>query len=173
MTHRFPPAAAGPCGPGRHQPAPRGLALPRRTAWPRGVLAMLAALVLPAAAGPAGPASGAAASPQAGGTHAAPGNAASLPPRPDPERGRRLLSQYHCGLCHVIPGVMAARGAVAQSLQGFGRRSYIAGQLPNRPDLLARWIADPRALVPDTLMPDMVASEADARDMAAYLGTVR
>jgi len=85
------------------------------------------------------------------------------------ERGARLLAQYQCGTCHVIPGVGAARGQLGPPLQGFGRRAYIAGHLPNSGDMLARWIVDPRSLVPTTAMPAMGASEADARDMAAYL----
>lgn len=85
------------------------------------------------------------------------------------ERGRLLLAQYQCGSCHGIPGVASAGGRVASSLKGFGARSYIAGRLANRPQTLARWIQEPKALVPDTQMPSMGVSPADARDMAAYL----
>ncbi len=85
------------------------------------------------------------------------------------ERGRRLLAQYQCGSCHTIPGVASAGGRTAASLHGFGSRSYIAGRLANGPELLARWIVQPRALVPDTRMPSMGVSPADASDMAAYL----
>jgi cytochrome c len=91
----------------------------------------------------------------------------------DAERGRRLAERYHCGACHVIPGVPAARGRTAVSLAGFGRRSYIAGRLPNEPRLLERWLIDPAALVPGTAMPAMGVSPADARDMAAYLRSLR
>jgi cytochrome c len=85
------------------------------------------------------------------------------------ERGRALLAQYQCGSCHTIPGVAASRGTAAQPLAGWGGRSYIAGRLPNRPDVLARWIAAPQALVPGTAMPDMGVSAPDAAAMAAYL----
>ena len=85
------------------------------------------------------------------------------------ERGRLLLAQYQCGSCHGIPGVASAGGRLASSLKGFGARSYIAGRLANGPQALARWIQEPKALVPDTLMPSMGVSPADARDMAAYL----
>jgi cytochrome c len=87
----------------------------------------------------------------------------------DAERGRRLLTQYQCGSCHVIPGVAAATGRSAPTLAAFGRRSYIGGRWPNESDALVRWIVAPRALLPDATMPAMGASEADARDMAAYL----
>jgi len=88
------------------------------------------------------------------------------------QRGQRLLAQYQCGSCHSIPEVASARGHVGPPLAAFGRRSYIAGHLPNRPDTLARWIAEPAALVPDTTMPSMGVSAGDARDIAAYLMTL-
>ena len=91
----------------------------------------------------------------------------------DIERGRALLAQYQCGSCHAIPGVPSARGDAATSLAGFARRSYIAGRLPNRPDILIRWIESPQDLVPATTMPDMGVSAEDARHMAAYLVTLR
>jgi cytochrome c2 len=84
-------------------------------------------------------------------------------------RGRQLLAQYQCGSCHAIPGVAAARGRVGPALAAFGLRSYIAGEWPNAPDTLARWLVEPQALVPGTAMPAMGVSPADARDMAAYL----
>lgn len=89
------------------------------------------------------------------------------------ERGRQLLAQYQCGSCHTIPGVASAGGRIAASLDAFGSRSYIAGRLANRPELLARWIQQPQALVPGTRMPSMGVSPDDARDMAAYLLELR
>lgn len=88
----------------------------------------------------------------------------------DAALGLRLLTQYQCGSCHVIPGVSAARGINGPTLQAFGKRSYIAGRMPNFPDALAQWIAAPASLVPDTAMPSMGVSAEDARHMAAYLG---
>ena len=89
------------------------------------------------------------------------------------ERGRLLIARYHCGTCHAIPGVAASQGRFAASLDGYGRRSYIAGRVQNEPATLARWIVDPATIVPGTLMPNMGVSPADARDMAAYLGHLR
>lgn len=99
------------------------------------------------------------------------------PPYEDPPpdqrlRGRVLLVQHQCGSCHAIPQVEAARGKVGPSLAGLGRRSYIAGELPNGPQTLASWIVAPGALVPGTAMPAMGVSPEDARDMAAYLLTL-
>lgn len=88
---------------------------------------------------------------------------------PSPERGKALLAQYQCGACHTIPGVPAARGEVAQTLRAWSQRSYIAGRLPNRSEVLVRWIMDPEALVPGTAMPAMGVPPQDAQAMAAYL----
>jgi len=89
------------------------------------------------------------------------------------ERGRQLLARYHCGTCHAIPGVAASQGRLAASLEGYGKRSYIAGRIANEPRALAQWIVDPAAIVPGTLMPSMGVSPADAQAMAAYLGQLR
>lgn len=88
-------------------------------------------------------------------------------------RGKLLLAQYQCGSCHAIPGVAASRGANGPTLQAFSRRSYIAGIVPNQSTALARWLVDPKALIPTTTMPAMGVSPTDARAMAAYLHTLR
>lgn len=102
-----------------------------------------------------------------------PVDATAAGPRASAERGRLLLAQYQCGSCHAIPQVAAARGTVGPVLAAFGKRSYIAGHLPNRPDALARWIMDPASLAPGTAMPSMGVSRRDAQDMAAFLHSLR
>jgi cytochrome c len=87
----------------------------------------------------------------------------------DAERGKRLMTHYQCGSCHAIPDVPSAAGRTAPTLADFDRRSYIAGEAPNRPLTLVRWLQDPPSVVPGTRMPDMGVTEADARDMAALL----
>ncbi len=94
-------------------------------------------------------------------------------PATNVERGRRLLSQYHCGTCHVIPGVNGANGTFAVPLESFGLRSYIAGHIPNSEEHLVRWVMEPASLIPGTLMPNMGVTPADARDIAAYLLQLR
>jgi cytochrome c len=88
-------------------------------------------------------------------------------------QGRALLAQYQCGSCHAIPGVEGAQGHAAGTLATFGRRSYIAGRLPNVPEALAAWIVAPQSMVPGTTMPAMGVSAADADLMATYLLSLR
>lgn len=90
----------------------------------------------------------------------------------DPTRGRALADEYGCGACHRAPGAGLMRGTVGPDLTGFAERSYIAGILTNRPGALVNWLMDPPAYAPDTAMPDMGVTRADARDLAAWLYTL-
>ena len=91
----------------------------------------------------------------------------------DAKVGKKLVEQYQCGSCHAIPDVAAARGTTGPNLEGFGRRSYVAGRFPNDADALTRWLVNPPAMKPGTLMPDLGVSTDDARHMAAFLYTLR
>jgi cytochrome c1 len=71
----------------------------------------------------------------------------------------------------VIPGVWP-EGALGPPLAGFAERTIIAGRLPNRPDLLARFIRDAPSVAPGTAMPAMPISEEESRDVAAFLYTL-
>jgi cytochrome c2 len=89
------------------------------------------------------------------------------------ERGTQRIAQYGCPACHTIPGVRNANGNVGPPLARIGDRTYIAGMLRNTPANLVRWIREPQAVIPGNAMPNMGVSEADARDIAAYLYTLR
>lgn len=91
----------------------------------------------------------------------------------EPSRGRAAIARYGCGTCHTIPGVRAANGLVGPPLTKIGSRTFLAGQLPNTPDNIKRWIQQPQSVEKGTAMPDMNVSDADARDIAAYLYTLR
>ena len=91
----------------------------------------------------------------------------------DPRAGRKAIARYGCGGCHEIPGVDNASGLVGPSLAKIGDRMMLAGQLPNQPDNMIKWIRDPQSAEPGTAMPDMHVTEKDARDIAAYLYTLR
>jgi cytochrome c1 len=91
----------------------------------------------------------------------------------DADRGRMLIDRFACGACHTIPGVRGARGAVGPPLIFWSRRTYIAGQLPNTAPNLVRWVRNPQAVEPGTAMPALGLDEQQARDIAAYLYTLR
>lgn len=91
----------------------------------------------------------------------------------DVQRGKDVITQYRCGACHWIPGIDNARGLVGPPLNMFGRRTFVGGEVANTPDNLVRWIQNPKSIEPGTAMPDLGLSQQQARDVAAYLYTLR
>ncbi|MBO1113516.1 c-type cytochrome [Bordetella petrii] len=94
-------------------------------------------------------------------------------PGADIQRGRERIAQYGCAGCHAIPGIRAPGARVGPPLRHLAGRAYLAGVLANTPANLVRWLRNPPAVAPNTAMPNMGLSEADARDIAAYLLTLR
>ncbi|WP_334190882.1 c-type cytochrome [Noviherbaspirillum sp.] len=117
--------------------------------WDRGMPARPAGTV-PAVAAPSAP--------------AAPG---------DVQAGRLAIDQYLCATCHQIPGIVGANRHVGPPLNGIGTRKYIAGVLPNTRENMVRWLRHPTAVDPLSAMPDLGVTEKDARDIAAYLYTLK
>lgn len=68
---------------------------------------------------------------------------------------------------------MGPNAPVGPALEGIARRSMLAGVLPNSPVNMARWIREPQKVNPGSGMPDLGVTERDARDIAAYLATLR
>jgi cytochrome c2 len=101
--------------------------------------------------------------------------AAAQPTQPggDPARGAALIRDYGCGACHQIPGVADADGLVGPPLSNIALRVYLAGMLRNTPDNMMFWLRHPQQVVPGNVMPDMGVTAPDARDIAAYLYTLR
>ena len=91
----------------------------------------------------------------------------------DPTHGKQLLQSYGCGACHLIPGIHTARGMVGPPLTAFGRRTIVAGELPNSPENLVHWLESPQSVEPNTAMPNLGLNDSQAHDMAAYLYTLR
>ena len=87
----------------------------------------------------------------------------------DPRAGRALIARYGCASCHEIKGIAHSDSQVGPPLDKIRSRGYIAGVLPHSADNLIRWIQHPRQVVPNTAMPELGVSQAEARDMAAYL----
>ena len=89
------------------------------------------------------------------------------------QRGPERMVAYGCVACHTVPGIAGANGNVGPPLTRFGSRTYIAGMLRNSPSNLMRWIRDPQGVVPGNAMPNMGVTDAEARDIAAYLYTLQ
>jgi cytochrome c len=94
-------------------------------------------------------------------------------PRGDPQLGAVDIVHFGCGACHIIPGIDGATGLAGPPLIHWSHRGFIAGEIANNGPNLIRWIMDPKAIEPNTAMPDLGVSEQQARDIAAYLFTIR
>lgn len=105
------------------------------------------------------------------------GGRAALPYRiasgGSPREGRKVIQSAGCGACHSIPGIHAANGELGPPLNSFSRRTMIAGELPNTPANLVRWIKNPPSVEAGTAMPNLGLDDKQANDAAAYLYTLR
>lgn len=87
--------------------------------------------------------------------------------------GATLIRQVGCGSCHIIPGIVGARGLVGPPLIHMSRRIYIAGLLRNTPQNMVRWLMHPQSIVRGNAMPEMGLTQSQARNIAAYLATIK
>lgn len=94
-------------------------------------------------------------------------------PGASPTRGLAVIERVGCGSCHAIPGLQWPEGSVGPTLRGFSERNLISGHLPNRPDILAAYVRNAPEVLPGTTMPGMPITRGEARDVAAYLYTLR
>lgn len=92
---------------------------------------------------------------------------------PSAARGRVALTQYGCLACHHVPGVAGPDAPVGPPLAAIGTRGYIAGVLPNTTENMIRWLRAPQAVNPRSAMPDLGVTERDARDITAFLQTLK
>jgi cytochrome c2 len=90
-----------------------------------------------------------------------------------PARGHDIIRDSGCAACHTVPGVRGANGLVGPPLILFARRGFIAGRVSNNPSNLVRWLFNPRDIDPETVMPRVGLSQQQARDVAAYLYTLK
>jgi len=80
-------------------------------------------------------------------------------------RGKQLFySKYGCQSCHIAD-YKTDKGYVGPALAGVGNR-LTAGWI-------YRWLQDPEAVRPGTLMPNFNLKEDEARDLAAFLMTLK
>jgi cytochrome c oxidase assembly factor CtaG/cytochrome c2 len=86
----------------------------------------------------------------------------------DAGRGEVKIQHYGCIACHTIPGIQS-EALVGPPLMRYAGRSYINGKLQNTPTNLIHFLQRPQEVQPGSAMPEMNVTEADARDIAAYL----
>jgi cytochrome c oxidase subunit II len=95
-------------------------------------------------------------------------------PAPDSELETTL---QQCLACHAIRGIGEPPPGVpikGPDLTHVGsRRTIVAGWLENNPRQLTRWLRDPPAVKPGSLMPDYNLTDEQIEDLVAYLGSLQ
>lgn len=91
----------------------------------------------------------------------------------DAAAGKKLIDQYACLSCHKIPGFEGPQGSMGPSLEAFATRKAIAGGIPNEPQTVAAYLQNPQAVDPQNRMPPLGITEPEARDITAYLLTLK
>ncbi len=91
----------------------------------------------------------------------------------DAQRGKAAIQHYGCNACHAIAGLPEPLLTATAPVTDIATRTYIAGTLPRTPENLILWIRFPHMVKPQTGMPDLGVSAADARDIATYLYSLR
>jgi cytochrome c len=91
----------------------------------------------------------------------------------DAANGKKLIDQYACLSCHKIPGFDGPQGSMGPSLEAFAARKAIAGGIPNEPATIAAYLQNPQAVDPQNRMPPLGITEGEARDITAYLFTLK
>lgn len=96
-------------------------------------------------------------------------------PAPDPHvaRGKELVVQYGCNVCHIIPTIEGPQGSLGPTLAGIASKPTLSnGVVQNTPANLAQFVQNPASLNPQSSMPPIGLPDSDASDIAAFLLTL-
>lgn len=100
------------------------------------------------------------------------GDQQQVPPQPTSPTvlaGQQAFLGSSCVYCHTVGGTNAT-GTVGPNLTHIASRSELAaGSIPNTPEELQRWIADPASIKPGTQMPGSDLTARESRDLVEYL----
>jgi cytochrome c oxidase subunit 2 len=100
---------------------------------------------------------------------------AAEPTEPAAQAGKQVFENHPlCVGCHTLRGIPRAVGHTGPDLTHVASRPYIAGgTLANTPHNLARWLSDPPAIKPGTVMRELNLSPSDVDALVAYLQTLK
>jgi len=91
----------------------------------------------------------------------------------DADRGKQLIDKYGCAACHVIPQIEGPKGMVGPPLEHIASRQIIGGKLTNTPQNMMAWLQNPQMIDPNNSMPNLGVTPADARDITAFLESLK
>jgi cytochrome c2 len=85
------------------------------------------------------------------------------------ELGREFWMLKGCSGCHIAPGIPGG-GQIGPNQSHFSQRPTIAGGLlANTPANVEKWLKDPPAVKPGTLMPNLSLTDDQIKDLTAFL----
>jgi cytochrome c oxidase subunit 2 len=94
-------------------------------------------------------------------------------PPPSEDRSARAFFAQSCVNCHRVRGT-SARGSYAPDLTHLmSRQTLASGMVPNTPENLRAWVADPQKIKPGCLMPAFGLSDRERDNIVRYLLTLR
>jgi cytochrome c oxidase subunit II len=89
------------------------------------------------------------------------------------QQGQQVFLAGACIGCHTVEGT-AAQGKVGPNLTHVASRTSIAGgTLTNTEGNIKRWLANPPAIKPDAVMPNLNLAQSDIDALTAYLQTLK
>lgn len=91
---------------------------------------------------------------------------------PQVAEGRAAFLSESCVNCHRVRGTPAAGGYAPDLTHLMSRRTIAGCSIENDPQQLERWIHDPQALRPGSLMPAFGLSEQKQQQIVRYLLTL-
>lgn len=97
---------------------------------------------------------------------------ASTAPRGDAAKGKEVFESVGCRACHVVEKDSTARRSEASDQRDYAPNLWNVADKA-RPEWLYSWVKNPKAMWPETKMPDLRLSDPEAADVTAYLLTLR
>jgi cytochrome c2 len=95
-------------------------------------------------------------------------------PAGNAERGRQLITQYGCNVCHITPGISGPQGVIGPSLAGVASRPMLSNNaFRNTPETVAKFLQTPASMNPASSMPPLGIGPIDTQDIAAYLAMLK
>jgi cytochrome c2 len=97
---------------------------------------------------------------------------AATAPRGDAAKGKEIFDGVGCRACHVTEKGSAARRSEASEERDYAPNLWnVADKV--KPEWVYSWVKNPKALWPETKMPDLRLTDAEAANVTAYLMTLK
>jgi cytochrome c oxidase subunit II len=95
------------------------------------------------------------------------------PLSPEALEGRRVFNSTACINCHAVSGTMADGRFGPDLTHLMSRETIASGIAPNTAADLRRWVQNPAAIKPGSLMPSMNLTDKELDEVTAFLLTLR